>query len=70
VELYRAFAESEGGDVGTALRILGDAVPAAGRLGTDFLARPTLKPLAANPRFEVLLRHHATDVAATAGPSR
>jgi hypothetical protein len=60
VALYRAFAESERGDEAAAQRGLAEAIPAAARLGPGLLERPTLRPLRAHPRFELLLRRHAS----------
>jgi tetratricopeptide (TPR) repeat protein len=67
VELYAALAESEQGNDSGAMAILARAIPAAGRLGPEFLRQPTVRVLKAQPGFEDLLRRYASTRSGPAG---
>jgi protein-disulfide isomerase/Tfp pilus assembly protein PilF len=69
VALYRAFVAGQRGDAATAERELSAAFAYGASAGPEFLREPTLGPLLANARFDVLVRAHLARRGATVAPA-
>lgn len=70
VQLYRAFAEREEGDLVSAFADLAGGARQASELGEGFLHSPTLRPLVEHPRFGDFLRNFAASRSSLASSTK